>query len=69
MTAVDGALAQIENSIRQARSFCKTCGTDTPHEIHRGEGLVARVCVPCLVRAMGYPPDSARSADRAESFR
>ena len=59
MAAVECQLAQIEESMCKARWFCKACGKETPHEVHRGEGLVARVCVPCLVRAMGYEAERA----------
>ena len=62
-------LAPIEESNFQTRSFCKTCGKDTPHEVHRGEGLIARLCVPCLVRAMSYdvPAGAAESLRQPRS--
>jgi len=32
--------------------FCKVCRKDTPHEIRRGSGLVAKICMPCVRRAL-----------------
>jgi hypothetical protein len=37
--------------------YCKVCERDTPHQIRDGQGLVARICVLCLNRALIYELD------------
>ena len=32
--------------------FCKACENETAHELRRAAGLVARLCRPCLDRAL-----------------
>ena len=37
--------------------FCKACGKETPHEVRSGCGVIAKVCIPCLERALQYELD------------
>jgi len=37
--------------------YCKVCEKETPHRIHAGDGLVARICVACLEHIRGYELD------------
>jgi len=37
--------------------YCKVCQKDTPHEVRSGAGVIARMCLPCLERALSYELD------------
>jgi hypothetical protein len=37
--------------------FCPVCQKETAHEVRSGSGVVARICVPCLSRALAYELD------------
>ena len=37
---------------RQISKYCECCRTATPHQVREQEGLVAKICVVCLLR--GY---------------
>lgn len=37
--------------------FCKICDRETPHEVRAGNGIIARICVPCLERERLYDLD------------
>jgi len=37
--------------------FCRVCQKDTPHEVRSGAGVIARMCIPCLERALTYELD------------
>ena len=37
--------------------FCKVCEKETPHQLREGSGLVAKICIPCMERALHYELD------------
>lgn len=32
------------------RRWCTTCEMETEHEIKTGDGIIAKICIPCRVR-------------------
>lgn len=32
------------------RRWCTTCEMETEHEIKSGDGIIAKICIPCRVR-------------------
>ncbi len=49
--------AASQEALPKTMKYCKTCQMETPHEIHRGTGATATICVPCLCRALRYELD------------
>ena len=37
--------------------FCKVCGRETPHEVRAGNGVVAKICIPCQERELMWNLD------------
>jgi len=37
--------------------FCQTCHRETPHQLRQGAGVIVKLCVPCLERALSYEQD------------
>jgi len=37
---------------RQVTKHCERCKTATPHQVRENDGLVAKICIVCLLR--GY---------------
>ena len=37
--------------------FCRVCQKETQHEVRSGAGVIARMCLPCLERALIYELD------------
>ena len=37
--------------------YCKTCQQQTPHEVRRGQGVTAALCIDCLRRALSFESD------------
>jgi hypothetical protein len=46
--------AGVESGQPRTMKFCKVCHRETPHQIGRGEGVSAVICVPCWLRAVAY---------------
>ncbi len=38
-------------------SFCQVCEKQTCHELREGDGVIAKVCLSCLERALAYSLD------------
>jgi len=55
----------IAGEYRQIAKYCERCRAVTPHQLREGEGLVAKICVVCLLR--GYL--SGRPAAEEEDSR
>ena len=53
MSAAAGP-APVEESFPKFMKFCKRCQMETPHQIRRGEGVSAVICMPCWFRAVAY---------------
>ncbi len=45
-------MQNIAGEYRQIAKYCDRCRAVTPHQLREGEGLVAKICVVCLLR--GY---------------
>jgi len=41
----------------RALRYCKACRKETTHEIRAGAGVIARICVACLEKALRHEPE------------
>ena len=48
------AVAAVDDGLPRIMKFCNRCHRETPHQINRGEGVSAVICVPCWHRAVAY---------------
>jgi hypothetical protein len=44
----------VDDGLPRIMKYCKRCQMETPHQIRRGEGVSAVICMPCWFRAMAY---------------
>ena len=54
MSAAAEPVPPIEDGLPRTMKFCKLCQRETPHQISRGEGVSAVICMPCWYRAIAY---------------
>jgi hypothetical protein len=48
------ASAAVEDGLPRILKYCKLCQRETPHQISKGAGVSAVICVPCWHRAVAY---------------
>ena len=46
------SVKQIAAEYRQIAKYCERCRAATPHQVRENDGVVAKICVVCLLR--GY---------------
>ncbi|MGA2144173.1 MAG: hypothetical protein ABSH49_04340 [Bryobacteraceae bacterium] len=49
--------ASSQEALPKIMKFCKACQMETAHQIRRGVGATATICIPCLYRALRYELD------------
>jgi len=46
--------ASFHEALPKTLKYCKTCQSETPHQIRCGPGLTAMICIACLDRALAF---------------
>jgi hypothetical protein len=56
----------IAGGYRQVSKYCERCRSTTPHQVRQNDGLIAKICVICLLRGYlsGKPPAEEKAASQ-----
>ncbi len=52
------------SAYRQVSKFCEVCKSTTPHQVRENDGVVAKICVACLLR--GYLTGNPQAVEQAK---